>query len=86
MHRKLVDAIIGYLGHPRLIRLIDDIRKSLAPGFNAVKTLGLPGFIAIEALTVHIHHREMVLLGIRILDWSLKYEYLGPLAEVYRQP
>lgn len=86
MHRKLVDATIGSLGYPRLVRLLHKIRVSLTPGFNAVKTFCVPVCIAIEALSVPIHHREAILLGDYILDWILKYEYLGPLAEVYLQP
>ena len=83
MYRRVVGATIGCLVNPRLISHLEDIRVFLASGFNAVKTFWVPGCIAIVALSVHVGHREKVLL---ILAWSVKYEYLGSLAEVYLQP
>ena len=83
MHRQLVDATIGCFVNPRLINRLEDIRGFLAPGFNAVKTFWVSRCIAIVALSVHVRHRERVLL---ILVWSVKYDYLGSLAEVYLQP
>ena len=83
MHRRAVGATTGCFVYPKLISPLDDIRGSLASGFNAVKTFWVPGCIAIVALSVHVRHREKVLL---ILAWSVNYEYLGSLAEVYLQP
>ena len=61
MHRELAGTTIHCFGHLRLIHMLNIIRMSLAPGFNAVKSV--PGFTAVKELRVHIRHRDSVIRG-----------------------
>ena len=86
MHRELVDATIHCFGHLRLIHLFNKIRGSLAPGFNAVKTFCVPGFIAVEGLRVHIRHRESGIRGRLDARLDFRFRVPGFLANVHPQP